>query len=161
MTRHRVTQIISQWRVWVVLLLLLGTGGCGGSGIVSGKVKYKGNLLPTGQVVFFDSKDRQVGTATINSDGSYKATVPTGSLKIAVTTPPSSTLRSLPEGKSKAVKEAIQKMKKGAFNPLEGEDKDLIPVKSIPIPAKYADPTNSGLSLTVSGGSQSFDIDLQ
>src|SRR5262249_40529229 len=125
-------------------------------------VKYKGNLLPTGSVVFFDSKDRQVGSATINSDGSYSATVPTGTLKIAVTTPASSTtLQNLPVSKSKAVNEAIQKMKKGPFNPLEGKNKDLIPAKAIPVPPKYADPVNSGLALTVIGGPQSFDIDLQ
>ena len=161
MARYCATRLVSQWRVWVILLLL-GAAGCGGRGTISGKVKYKGNLLPTGSIIFFDAKDRQVASASINSDGSYSATVPTGNLRIAVSTPASSTtLQNLKGEKSKAVGEAIQKMKKGAFNPLEGENKDLIPAKVIPIPVKYSDPVNSGLSLTVIGGPQSFDIDLQ
>jgi hypothetical protein len=159
MARHHGIQFVRQWRVWVILLLL-GTAGCGGKGTVSGKVKFKGNPLPSGSVVFFDEKDRQVASASISSDGSYSATVPTGTLKIAITTP-SSSLKAMPTAKSKVVSEAIQKMKKGAFNPLESENKDLIPEKTIQIPAKYGSPSDSGLTLTVIGGPQSFDIDLQ
>jgi hypothetical protein len=144
-----------------MLLLLSATGGCGSTGTVSGKVKYKGNALPVGRVVFFDSKDRQVGSASIGSDGSYSAILPSGSLKIAIITPPPSTLRSLPKDQSKTIVEGIKRMKKGAFNPMEGDNQDLIPQKTISIPAKYSNPGDSGLNLTVMGGQQSFDIDLQ
>jgi hypothetical protein len=160
MARYGGTQSVIRRHVWL-MLLLLAAGGCGRSGTVSGKVKYKGHLLPSGQVVFFDSRDRQVGSASIGSDGSYTATLPSGTLKMAVITPPPSTLGSLSKEKSKVIVEGIKKMKKGAFNPLEGEGQDLPPTKSIPVPTKYSSPGESGLTLTVLGGPQSFDIDLQ
>jgi hypothetical protein len=123
-------------------------------------VKYRGQLLPSGQVVFFDSKDRQVSSASIGTDGSYTATLPSGTLKIAVITPPAGTIGSLSKEKAKVLSEEIRQMKKGKFNPFEGAEGDLPPVKSIPIPAKYGSPGESNLTITVLGGTQSFDIDL-
>jgi hypothetical protein len=142
------------------MLLLLGAAGCGQRGEVSGKVKYRGNALPSGMVMFFDSNDRNVGNASISPDGSYAATLPSGLVRIAVTTPPA-TLKSLGKEKAKEISERARKMRKGAFNPLEGAASDVIPEKAIPIPAKYASPSDSGLSLTVIGGPQTSDIDLQ
>jgi hypothetical protein len=161
MARLNVAWIVSQKRVWL-MLLLLATAGCGQKGQVSGKVKYKGNALPTGMVFFFDSNDRKVGTASIGSDGSYSAVLPAGLVKIAVTTPPA-TLASLGKEKQQEIANRAKKMKKG-FNPLEameGEGKDPTPVKTIPIPAKYGNIGESGLTFTVLGGPQTFDIDLQ
>jgi hypothetical protein len=164
MARHRGIQIVIRQRgVWLILLLLLGITGCGGGrGTISGKVKYKGNLLPSGRLVFVDSKDRQVASASINNDGSYSAIVPTGTMKLAVMTPPPSIVKSLPKEKSTVILEGVKRMKKGGYNPLESEKKDdLLPTKSIAVPANYADATTSGLTLEVLGGPQSFDIDLQ
>lgn len=153
--------VVRKGHVWLVLLLLLAVGGCGKSGQISGKVKYKGKPLPSGRIVFFNSADRQVASASISSDGSYAATVPSGTLKLAVVTPSSSqTLRSLPKAKQKNILEGIKKMKKGAFNPLEGENQELVPAQVISVPTKYADPASSGLTIEVLGGPQSFDIDL-
>jgi hypothetical protein len=161
MASHRGRRIARQGSFWLMLLLLVATAGCRGSGTVAGKVKYKGNPVPSGQVVFFDSNNKQLSTASISNDGSYSATVPSGTLKVAIIVPPSTTLKSMPDAKSKQIADGIKKMKKGTFNPLESESQDLIPQKVISIPAKYADPTNSGLTITVAGGPQSFDLDLQ
>jgi hypothetical protein len=146
--------------VLLLLLLVMGIGGCGGRGTISGKVKYKNNLLPAGRVVFFDARDRQVASASI-TDGSYSGIVPTGTMKIAVITPPATTLKSMPKEKSKVILEGVRKMKKGGYNPLEGDSLDSVPTKVISIPAKYAEPGESGLTVEVLGGPQSFDIDLQ
>lgn len=162
MTRQRETpSLFRKWHGWLVLLLLLGLAGCGKPGQISGTVKYKGKPLPNGSVVFFDSRDRQVGSASIKSDGTYSANLPSGTLKVAIVTPASSqTLRSMPKDKQKKILEGIKQMKKGAFNPLEGENEELIPAKVIAVPAKYAEHSSSGLTLEVLGGPQSFDIDL-
>jgi hypothetical protein len=163
MARHRgALNIVSQRGVWLLLLLLLGTTGCGARGTISGKVKYKGNLLPSGRLVFVDSKDRQVASASINNDGSYSAIVPSGTMKIAVMTPPPSIMKSLPKEKSTVILEGVKRMKKGGYNPLESDKKDdLLPAKSITVPTNYGDAATSGLTLEVLGGPQSFDIDLQ
>ncbi len=159
MARFNVLRIVSQRRVWV-MLLLLAVAGCGQKGQVSGQVKYKGNALPSGIVTFFDSNDRKVGDAMIGPDGSYSVTLPAGPVKIAVTTPPA-TLKSMPKEQAKGIAERARKMRKGAFNPLEGEGYESTPEKTIDIPAKYVNPGESGLTYTVQGGSQTFDIDLQ
>ncbi len=162
MTTHHGSRLLArQLPVWFLLLGLLATAGCGKPGQLTGKVSFKGKLLPSGRVVFFNASNRQVASATISAEGTYSATVPSGTLKIAVITPPPETLKSMPKAKQKQVLEQVQKMKKGAFNPLEGEGAESIPQKVISVPPKYADPEGSGLTIEVLGGPQSFDIDLQ
>jgi hypothetical protein len=119
--------------------------GCGASGgIVTGKVRYKDELVTAGSVTFYGPNE-QTAIAPINSDGSYKATkVPLGAVKVAVTTPPPV---------SAAKQKRAREMRKGQGDP-SGE-------KTVSIPSKYGDPEKSGLGLTVTSGSQPFDIDLK
>jgi hypothetical protein len=138
-----------------VLLLMVGAAGCGRTGTVSGTVKYKGQLLPLGLVVFYNSDNKQVASAAINPDGTYTAEkVPAGQVKITVTTP-----RPIAAGSSKDVEARVERMKKGQAKLSNAESQELLS-RSIPVPPEYADPVQSPLTLTVAGGPQTHDMDL-
>jgi hypothetical protein len=134
-------------RVRTLVLFALVAAGCRGdqtSGTVTGTVRYKGEPLSGGKVTFFGTND-QVATAMIGADGSYKAQkVPLGTVVAAVSTP-----GPMP-GKEDAASNPMMKRKKVA--PPEK--------KSVVVPDKYSDPKKSGVTLTVTGGTQSFDINL-
>jgi hypothetical protein len=137
----------SPFKSSVLFLFLLVLGGCGQpKGQVTGKVTYKGELLRTGTVAFFGPGD-QTDSAPIGSDGTYKASkVPMGDVKVTVSTP--------------APGPTVEQAKK---NPMMRR-KNFVPKtdeKTISIPKKYSDPSRSQLSLTVTQGSQPFDIDLK
>jgi hypothetical protein len=113
---------------------------------VTGTVKYKGEPVPSGQVVFYGNGD-QSAIATINQDGSYTATnVPLGPVKIALVMPPSTA------GMEKAAKVMKKRFGKGNEYPES--------IKTVSLPKKYSDPANSGLGLTVTGGTQPYNIDI-
>src|SRR5205085_628371 len=70
----------------VVGLAVVGCGGKGGTGTVSGKVTYKGAPLKGGRVGFATANKQNV-VADIGEDGSYTAPdVPTGPAKVTVVT---------------------------------------------------------------------------
>jgi hypothetical protein len=140
-------------RAWLLGTVALAFAGCsskaGPSGTVTGKVTYKGEPVPAGEVVFnLIGNDVGGAIAQINSDGTYKATgVPIGSVVVTVSTP------SAPPTQEQAAKNPL--MQKKRFVP-KGENK-----KTVSIPPKYSRPTSSGLSLTVREGTQPYDIDLK
>jgi hypothetical protein len=109
-------------------------------------VKYQGVVVPSGKVMFYGPGD-QFATAAINENGTYEATdVPTGLVRITVVTGPGSAAM------EKAAK--LMKNRFGKGNPYPTS------VPSVAIPAKYADPSKSGLQLTVTGGAQKYDINM-
>jgi hypothetical protein len=129
-----------------VLLLGLALPGCGDSesGSVSGQVRFNGALLPSGTVTFYGANNLSA-SAPIAADGGYTATkVPVGPVKVTVTTPPPV---------SEGGKKAFEKMRKGATASLGGE--------TVAIPPRYGTPDQSGLELTVTSGSQVYEIDLK
>jgi hypothetical protein len=127
----------------VGLILLLGLSGCGGGkGTVSGKVVYQGTPVTSGRVTFH-APDHHAVSAPIDRDGRYKAKgVPTGPVQVTVTTPPPV---------SEAKLEALKKRK---------GDKTAIPARTVSLPAQYGDLEKSGLRLTVTRGTQPFDINI-
>ncbi len=134
----------------VVLLspLLAALSGCHDSrGTVYGKVTFKGEAVPSGTVTFYGPGD-QVASASLLPDGTYQATeVPLGEVKVALTTPPP------PDPK------AAEKLKNNPYVKMRG-----ITVKQekvVSVPRKYSLPGTSGISLTVTQGSQQFDITLK
>jgi len=136
----------------MLLLLALGWSlpGCGHkhpTATVSGTVKYKGELVQAGMVVFYGS-DNQAASAPISPEGTYTATgVPVGDVKITVTTPrPAAELK-------KAAKQNKQRFGKG--NPYPES------VDTVTVPDKYGDPAKSPLSLTVKEGPQPYDIEMK
>jgi hypothetical protein len=143
-------------------LFILATGCGSRQGAVSGKVSYKGKPLPGGDVRFFPEGGAGSFYAAIGSDGSYSiAKVPRGPAKISVTYSRESPLaKANPRSKAAAEKglnqqrEAMKRYSKGASSALPPSD-----VKSVP--DKYAKPDQSGLKVDVTGGKQTFDIQLE
>jgi hypothetical protein len=131
----------------LVLFVLAFTGCSRPKGTVTGKVSYNGEAVPSGTVAFY-GKDDEVSSAPIGPDGTYEATkVPLGEVKVTVTTP-------LPPDPS-----AAERLKK---NPMVIERGITIKQqKVVSVPRKYNLPGTSGISLTVTQGSQPFDITLK
>jgi hypothetical protein len=120
--------------------------GCGGSsGTVSGSVRFRGESVTAGVVAFFGS-DGKVTSAPISRDGRYEASdVPLGDVQVTVSTPP--------PGPSKEIAAKNPMMKRRGYVPSDD--------KAISVPARYSRPATSDLRLTVTGGSQNYDIEMQ
>jgi hypothetical protein len=141
-------------RVRFPLLLLalacLGFLGCGRPmGSVSGTVKYKGKLLPYGNVSFFGA-DGDAAAAEIKDDGTYNIPrVPVGPVKVTVVC--------IDPAGTEAAKAAIDKMRsQGGVKP-----PNFDPNKYIKIPTVYGDMDKSGLTFTVEPGANTYNIDLK
>jgi hypothetical protein len=161
------------WRSWICLLILplaLMIVSCGSSqGTVSGKVSYKGQPVRGGTVSIFPAKGG-FKQAQIQEDGSYIITkVPVGQATLTVETEsakPSSTMPMQAQGAAGYYAKMPKLEAPPGADPSQAmpaavrqEQKD--PKRYVPIPDKYRDPQKSGLSLTVKGGKNPFDIDLQ
>lgn len=134
--------------VALLALLLPALSGCHNArGTLHGKVTFKGEAVPSGTIAFYGPGD-QVANAALLPDGTYEATeVPLGEVKVAVTTPPP------PDPK------AAERLKN---NPMVKERGITIKQeKVVSVPRKYNLPGTSGISLTVTQGSQTFDITLK
>jgi hypothetical protein len=125
-------------RSYLFALLVSGAicvacAGCAASsdtGDISGVVKFRGEALPAGTITFINDRNG-ARVGIIQPDGSYSVTgMPTGSARITVIAP-------LP----------LPKRGKAAS-------------KVVPIPTKYADPAESGLSYTVVHGTQTHEVNL-
>ncbi len=117
-------------------LVLLAAGCSAGKGSISGKVSLNGTPVAGGTITFqSEVGNREVFSALIK-DGQYSIEgVPTGKARVTV-----KNLGPGAGGKQDGNRAASQ----GAS----------------PIPARYADPDSSGLSLTVRPGEQSYPVDL-
>jgi hypothetical protein len=135
----------SRFRPGVAIgLLTLAVAGCQSRGDVAGKVTYKGKPLVYGTVLFVGS-DRGSVQGIIQSDGTYSAPgLAIGEAQVAVSSPNPKIIGSM----------ATWKDPKKKPKPLE------VP-GWFEIPARYADSITSNLTITVKGGSNTFDIDLK
>jgi hypothetical protein len=148
-------------------LLLLGVVvGCGpGRGTVSGQVKFKGRPLPGGQIAFIPADPKQPPVfGSLDENGRYELTVAAGNVKISVDNrelaPPPETGKGLPEGLPPGIK--LPKGGKAQVRPAPQQPQsDKLPGKYVEIPSKYYQIETSGLSYTVTAGSQTHDIELQ
>ena len=135
--------------VGVVVSLFAASGCGGGTGDVTGSVKYKGKALDGGQIQFKGSNGK-TASADINPDGTYTVTgVPTGTVKVAV---------SYVDPK---VVEHFKALSAGG----RGESKTP-PPKGEPsqfdkVPQKYGDFDGSGLTVEVKTGPNKHDVDLK
>jgi hypothetical protein len=128
----------------VLSLAVLAVAGCGPGAVgrVSGTVKYQGQPLTSGEVVFHCKNGEQVG-CHITAQGTYElANVPVGFARIIVKTHPY-----VPPGLKKSGPGA------SAAPAVEGSS-------FTPLPARYGDPEKSGLIHDVKPGEQRYDIAL-
>jgi len=133
------------------------TAGCGGTGTVSGKISYNGLALGGGRVTFMNADGKGSKSAPIQPDGSYMIEVPSGPAKIAVET---QSVKPVP-GKGHPVMPKPPPGKEPAgYDPKMYEGGPSKDEKYVPIPATYGDIEQSGLTYTVTRGSQEHDIKL-
>jgi hypothetical protein len=134
-------------------LLALAILGCGESfGTVSGDVKLKGKPLPSGIITFASQSGRKRVISGPIKDGKYSvAGVPASKTLISIQ---NTTVVSLIPPKEKDPKDKDKDKGKGKG---KGKDKDKDDGK---VPAKYSDPTKSGLELDVTAGEQTHDISI-
>jgi hypothetical protein len=136
-------------------LLLLAFIGCAEPrGTVSGKVTYKDKALPGGRVVFLSEDGKKVGSAEIQSDGTYTSKdVPIGTCQVAVEPAPKSLKSLMPKGATGPPKDAEGG---GADAHKQAED------KYVDIPEHVRRPESSKITVTVERGQpKTFDIPIK
>jgi hypothetical protein len=137
----------------LVLALAVGAGalGCGKrSATVSGQVTYKGKPVTSGTVVFFGADGQPCPPASVQEDGTYKATkVATGPVKVVLDNPPP-----LRYGWNR-------KMSKELANDPEIQQANRQAKNYVPTPPKYGDVKQSGLTAELTGGSNNYNIELK
>jgi hypothetical protein len=163
----------SFWRLGIGLLVLplgLMAAGCGSSqGTVSGKVTFQGKVVPGGTVSIIPAKGGGLVSGNIQEDGSYTISkVPVGPAKVTVDT------EALKPASASAPMQAMGNAGYYAKMPTPSPDSpgggkigvgpklsQGDPKRYMAIPRQYSDPEQSGLSLTVKGGKNEFNIDLK
>lgn len=155
----------------LILPLGLMAAGCGSSqGTVSGKVTYKGAIVKGGTVRIVPDKGSPA-TGDIQEDGTYKIQhVPTGPAKVSVETDsmkPNKQVSAQAQGAA-AMYKNMPKPPPGEpgsdsnqGNAVAGFREQGDEKRYVEIPARYNDSNKSGLTLTVKGGSNPFDIELK
>jgi hypothetical protein len=135
---------------------ILLAAGCGGKGVVSGKVLYQGKPVRGGSVSFL-LEQGGVMSSPIEDDGSYTIpSVPPGNVKITVETEsfrPSIMQRDASGGAPAFMKKYIQEK-----DPQLAEQRAK---RYVRIPPQYSDPDKSNLTYEVKSGKQEHDIDLK
>ena len=144
----------------LVALAVFAADGCLGrrqpTGTVSGKVTYKGNPVPAGCLITFVSDRGVAALGTVDASGRYqlmvagKPDVPALQYNISVTFPGVVGPEMTDEDERKYMAGDPATIAKFARK-----------TPTAPIPKKYADEFNSGLSFQIQAGANSFNIDLQ
>lgn len=167
--------------IGVMALGLVTLAGCSRPvGTVKGKVTYMNKALKGGSVTFVSNEGRQSFSGNIEEDGSYTiANATGGDYKVCVDTSflkPNTTGTGFggSGGKGFAPPSAAKGPIKGggpppgadvpegykASNPAEAQNAANAK-KYVEIPAKYKDASSTDLTYTVTGGEQTFNIELK
>lgn len=118
-------------RIAAAFLLTFTVAGCGGTGSVSGEVKFNGVPLSGGWVTLNYTDGKQPVSGAIGTDGSYRISgCPTGDVRVTIR---------LTHGHGKMPSNP----KRSAF------------------PIRYADADKTDVKTTVTCGSQRLDLDLK
>jgi hypothetical protein len=144
-------------------LLLLAVGvGCGsGEGTVSGRVLYQNTPVPGGLVTFTPVDARHPpATAVIDEHGRYQLTVAAGEVQISVDNRELKPL-SPRDKKPPVLPPGVQLPPPGKVEVPPPQAAEKPPGKYREIPEKYLRADLSGLSYTVTSGTQSYDVELK
>jgi hypothetical protein len=107
-------------------------------------VRYKDTPVTSGLVTFY-GPDYQTADAYIQPDGTYQGTnVPLG--QVTITVRPRPPVPRAAKAKAQLVHRDLP----------QGPEVD-----TVELPKEYADPAKSGLTVTVTGGPQPFDIEMK
>jgi len=139
--------------VFVVALLAL-TLGCSRSGRLTGTVMYQDRPVVSGTVTLVAS-DGVTHQAIIHPDGSFELTgVSSGIAKVAITSPD-------PVQQAKQI-EAVQRSRaSGTTQPKKSSPQTAAaPTGWFPLPDRFADPEQSGITLDIRGGRNTLPIAL-
>ncbi len=149
MSTRNVLPSAARWATGGLLALALTATACSRKPSVSGEVTFNGQPLPFGTILF-QGADGRVAHSLI-SDGRYTiADPPLGPVRITVRSHPVLPA-SFPGG--------------GGLPPsppegLAPKPPDERQTRHVPIPERYRDPEQSGLTYTVRAGKQTHDVKL-
>ncbi len=143
--RSRTAAASPRWPIVALLAMAAFLGGCSGRSIVvSGTVRYKGELLTTGEVSLI-AADGTSRSGLIGADGCYQIRdAPVGPVTVVVTA------RRVQGGSTGESPVAVRSTAPGR----------QILVTSL-IPTRYGDPATSGLRFEIVAGKQTKDFDLK
>jgi len=132
--------------------VVLGLTGCQPSlATVEGQVRYQGQPLPGGSIIFYCA-DGQIVRGLIAPDGRYQVVnVPYGTARVAI-----QAHRAQPEGLR--LPQKLPPVKDGPISPAGLPPNDP---RVVPLPARYAYPEESGLSLLVDRSVITQDFELK
>ena len=132
-------------RIAILASMTAACAGCGQPGTITGQVTFDGKALPSGRIVFLcEGGDKPVITGQIK-DGRYEITsAPAGRAVVTVAT----------------YEYKVTPVPNSPVGPtgLPGEDERG--GAYVPIPIRYGDAGQSGLSLEIVGGEQTKDFHL-
>jgi hypothetical protein len=146
----------TKWALSFILGISLAAAGCDGSSTatITGKVYYNDAPLKGGNVSFMTKDQKVIRLSEISEDGSYTIEkMPTGEALITVET---SGLKP-PAQKMPANKPPPGVEPPAGYKPLDFEERAK---RYVPIPDRYSDPKQSGLTYQVQKGKQQHDIKL-
>jgi hypothetical protein len=150
-----------RWAFLAPILLVPLVAGCGSknpaiAAKVSGKVTYNGSSVTAGNVIFYTEEGQKI-VMPIGPDGMYRQSdIPAGKMLVEVET--------------ESANKGPQAEYTGGRGPGAGKKAGMSPIPEdfkskqggayVKIPGKYASKDTSGLSTTLSKGSNTYDIPL-
>lgn len=136
--------------------LVLGTVGCSWRQPVyeiSGTVRYKGEPVTEGSILFAGEDGQHVTAGGDVEEGSYRVEAPAGSYRVVITTPPPPMMPGPPPPDLGIPPEVIKK--------LTDEARAAAKKKRVRVPGAYGQFASTPLRYTVVKRSQSHDIDIE
>ncbi len=156
--------VIKWFGVAFVVALMALTGCSRGSrtfptGIVSGKVTFKGEPISLGKITFITKEGSgDFGTGIIN-DGAYTLDAPLGLCKIEIQMQTDQNKYAVSPQQMKMIKSKMKAMKDQGMN--VPDEPPVTKRSTFTLPEKYKYADKSGLEFDVKTGKQTWDKDLR
>jgi hypothetical protein len=147
-----------------LMLVLLTLAGCGsGTGEVTGRVTFRGKPVVSGSVVMMGA-DNKLVSCPLDAEGCYAMNgVPLGTVQVAVVSPNPVPRRRFPRNLLKRREKEIKLLeeKKNAKDSPAPAAPKVDSSKWFPLPKQYELADTSGITTTIHGGDNTFDIELK